>query len=154
MLFGLDLLAGEDLFDDALLVDDEGGTDGAHGLLAIHGLLAPGAHGLEQGVVDISYQGEGQFVLFLELNMRGGRVFADANNLVTSLLQCLMMVTQTTSLSRTTTGIVLGIEIKNQFSALEIAQTDLIAILVLTQNLGCFVSNVHKLIVVLIIWNE
>ena len=154
MLFGLDLLASEDLFDDALFVDDEGGTDGAHGLFAIHGLLTPGAHGLEQGVVDISYQGEGQFVLFLELNVRGGRVFTNANDLIASLLQLLMMVAQTTGLSRAATGIVLGIEVKNQFPALEIAQTDLDAILVLTQNLGCFVSNVHKLIVVLIIWNE
>ena len=154
MLFGFDLLAGEDLFDNALFVDDEGGADGAHGLLAIHGLLAPGAHGLEQRVVDIGYQGEGQLVFFLELNVRGGRVLADANNLVASLLQRLMMVAQTTSLSRTTTSIVLGVEIKNQLSALEIAQTDFVAILVLTQNLGCFVSNVHKLIVVLIIWNE
>ena len=69
MLFGFDLLAGEYLFDDTFLVDDEGGADGAHGLLAIHGLLAPGAHGLKQGVVDISYQGEGQLVLLLELNV-------------------------------------------------------------------------------------
>ena len=38
--FGLDLLTLDDVFDDAFLVDEEGGADGAEVLAAVHRLRA------------------------------------------------------------------------------------------------------------------
>ena len=86
MLFGLHLLASEYLLDDTLLIDNKRGADSAHGLLAIHRFLAPGSHGLKQLVIDICNQWERQFILILKLHMRGSRVLAHANHLVTLAL--------------------------------------------------------------------
>ena len=46
VFLGLHLLAGENLFDDALLINNKGGADSTHRLLTIHRLLTPGTHGL------------------------------------------------------------------------------------------------------------
>ena len=94
-------------------------------------------------MVDISNQGERQFVLFLELHMRGSRVLTDTNHLIAPALQFAIVVAQTASLSSTSTCIVLRIEIQHQLSALIITQTDVPSLLILAQNLGRFVSNIH-----------
>ena len=143
MLLGLHLLTSEDLLDDALLINNKGSANGAHGLLAIHILLTPGAHRLQELVVDVSNQGERQLMLLLELHMRGGRVLAHANHLIALALQLILMVAQTASLSGAPARIVLRIEIQHQLTALIITQTDVTSLFVLAQNLGRLVSNVH-----------
>ena len=75
--------------------------------------------------------------------MRGSRVLAHANNLVTLALQLTIVVTQTASLSSTPTRIVLRIEVQHQLAPLKITQTDIPSLLILAQNLGRLVSNVH-----------
>ena len=69
MLFGFHLLASEDPLNDTLLIDDKGGANSSHGLLAVHILLTPGAHRLQQFMVDVGNQGEGQLVFVLELHV-------------------------------------------------------------------------------------
>ena len=144
MLLGVDLLAREDLFDDAVLVDDEGRANGAHRLLSVHRLLTPSPHFFQEFLVHIGNQGERQSMLLLELLVRGGRVLAHANHLIASTLQLTIPVAQTASLSRTATRIVLRIEIEHEFAALVIAQKNVFSVLVLAQNLRCFVSNLNN----------
>ena len=55
----LDLLARDDVLDDAFLVDDEGGADGAEVFAAVHALLRPDTHLLYQRVVGVGDEGEG-----------------------------------------------------------------------------------------------
>lgn len=44
MFFCLHLFAGEDLFDNTLLINNKSGADGTHRLLAVHVLLTLGTH--------------------------------------------------------------------------------------------------------------
>ena len=86
MFLCLHLLASEDLLDDSFLVDDEGGANGSHRLLAIHILLAPCAHCLKQGVVDIGNQRKWQLMLLLELLMGGGTILTNPHYLIACTL--------------------------------------------------------------------
>ena len=53
------------------------------------------------------------------------------------------MVAQTASLSGTTAGVVLRIEVKHQLPTFIITQTDIPSLFILAQNLGRLVSNVY-----------
>ena len=63
MFFGLHLFASQDVLNDTLLVDDEGGADGAHRLPSIHVFLTPCTHRFHQRLIYIGNQREGQRML-------------------------------------------------------------------------------------------
>ena len=69
MVFGLDFLRTDDALYDTFFVDDESCAEGTHVLAAIHALLAPDAELLDQLLVRVGNQVEGEGVLFDEFLM-------------------------------------------------------------------------------------
>lgn len=142
--FGLDLLTLDDVFDDAFLVDEEGGANGAEVLAAVHRFLCPDAHLLHQRVVGVGDEGEGQLVLCLELLVAGGAVHADAHYRVAPLAQFAVVVAQAACLGCAAGGVVLGVEVENEFLSTELTEADLLSVLIDAQNFGRLVSNLHS----------
>ena len=99
-LFGVNLcfylLRSENLLNDAFLVDEICGAQGTHVFLSTHGFLAPGTELLKQCGVNVGDEWEGKFVFVNELLMACGRVLADTNDGITSLLQLIVVVLEGT----------------------------------------------------------
>ena len=133
MGLGLDGFARDDVLDDAFFVDDEGSADGAEVFAAVHRLLGPYAHLLDQRVLGIGDEGEGQVVLGLELLVAGGAVHADAYDGIAFAAQFAVVVTQAAGLSCAAAGVVLGVEIEDEFLSFELTEADLLSVLVVAQ---------------------
>lgn len=71
---------GEDGFDFAFGINDKGGSFGAHVFFAIHAFFHPDAVGIDEAVVFITKNGEGEGVLFDELFVALHAVDADAED--------------------------------------------------------------------------
>ena len=73
----------------------------------------------------------------------GRSAFFALNGFPNHLNILIVVVAQAASLACAAAGVVLRIEVEHQFAAPIVTQTDVASLFVLTQNLGCFVSNVH-----------
>ena len=143
MDFRLDLLGADDLLDDALFVDDEGGANGAHVFAAVHRLFLPDAELLDELLVDVGDEWEVQVVLLDELTMLCVAVDADADDLHAGSEQLLAMVTYATGLGRAAARQVLWVEVEHELLATIVTQAYFTPLLVFAQNFGRFVSDVH-----------
>ena len=85
-------------------------------------------------------------MLLLELLVRGSRVLAHADHLIASPLQLAVSVAKAASLGSAAACVVLWVEVKHKLPALIVTQTDVLSVLILAQNLGRTVSNVHSCI--------
>jgi len=129
----LDRFALYDVLNQAVLADEEGGADGAEVLAAVHRLLGPYAHLLHQRVVGVGDKRERQVVLGLELLVAGGAVHADAYDGIAFAAQFAVVVTQAAGLSCAAAGVVLGVEIEDEFLSFELTEADLLSVLVVAQ---------------------
>ena len=141
VVFGLDLLGGDDALDGAVGRDDEGGAEGPHVLAAIHGFLAPYAKLLDQPVVCVGDEGEGELLLGDEFLVRVGRVNAHAYHLIACVEQCLIVVAQVACLGRAARCRVLGVEIECYGAAGIVAEANLLAVLVSAEQVGGLLSD-------------
>ena len=80
MLLYLDFLRPEDASDGSSFISDEGGAEYAHGNPAAHFLLPEYAQDVDQDLLCVAYEGEGEVVLLNELLMALGILCAYANH--------------------------------------------------------------------------
>ena len=141
VLLHLDLLRTVDLGHDALLVDDECCADGTHVGAARHFLFLPYAKSLNELVVGVGNEGEGQLELLLELLVGPLVLHAHTHDGKASLKQLLVVVAQAAGLACAAGRGILRIEIQHQFAASEVAQSQFVTILVAPQHFGGLVTN-------------
>ena len=122
MLFGLHFR--EHGFDLAVRPDDKGGPFRAHVLFAIHAFFHPDAVGIDDGLIFIAEDGEGEGVFLDELFVALHAVDAHAKDLRLGA-DIRPAIAQGTGLFRAAGRVVLGIKIKDNGFALEVAEFDL-----------------------------
>lgn len=143
MVLGLHFLRADDALYNTLFVDDEGSTEGTHVLAPIQAFLTPHTKLIDQLLVCVGNQREGEGILFDKLLMRLFAIYADAYHFVAGPVQGVVVVAQVAGLGGTSRCTVLRIEVEHQLLSFIIAQADFFAFLVNTQYFGGFVSYVH-----------
>lgn len=130
MLGSLDRLASDNMLHHSLGRDNEGRALCTHILTAIHALLYPYAEGFVQLVLAVYDKAKRERMLLYKLLMTLGTVATHADDLYIRLTECRVIITQATSLSRTTRGIILGVEIEGYALRWVIRASHLLPILV------------------------
>ena len=85
--------------------------------LAVHFLLAPGSEALKHRGRGVGQQAERQFVFRAETGVGLCGILADPDDIIPSLSQRRIVVSETAGLGRAAGSIVLGIEINNGLAA-------------------------------------
>ncbi len=91
-------------------------------------------------MIGIGDECKGQVVFRDELLVRFLVVYADPDNFVAPFQELIVIVAQVTGFGGTSRGIILGIEIKDHFLSLQIAERNSVAVLVLPFKYRGFIS--------------
>ncbi len=101
--------------------DDEGGAFGAHVFFAVEGFFDPDAVGVDDGVVFVGDEGEGEGVLLDELGVALDGISADAEE--EGFLGDLGPgVAEGAGLLGAAGGVVFGVEVEDDFLAAKVAE--------------------------------
>ena len=109
MVLCIDL--GDDVGDDAVLIDNVGLTESAHADLPVVLLLSPGIVGLKDDFARVGDERKRQFIFGDELLMRRGAVLADSHHCIALADKPFVIVPQVAGFGRTAGCAVLGIEV-------------------------------------------
>jgi len=120
VIFGIYLC--DDMLDNALLIDQEGGPAGAHILFAHELLKSPHLVVVHDLLIGVSHQREIQLELILEFLMAFFVIHAYAYDRDTAGGQRLCIISQVAGLCRTARRIVLGVKVKRYLLSLIIFQ--------------------------------
>ena len=131
----LDFGLGDHLFQNTLFVDDKRRAMGAVVLAPHEFLQSPNAVSVVDAQFFIAEQVEFQAKFVDEFVVRLCRILADPQDLVTVFRQRLEVVVQVAS-GGAPWGVVLGVEVQNQFGAFEFFQRANVAVLVRAGKLG------------------
>lgn len=121
---------GDHGFDDTIFIDDECGAQHALVFYAKKGFLPPYTVGLDSFHIVVHQQRKGQVMFFDEILVSAGGVRAYTQNFETGFSKFLKMVAQIASFFRARGGVVLGIEVQNEFFTSKLLQCDRVAILI------------------------
>lgn len=119
------MVGGFDLFEDggdvAGFGDDEGGAFGAHVFFAVEGFFDPDAVEIDDVVVFVGDEGEGELVFLDELGVALDGIWADAEE--EGFLGDLGPgVAEVAGLGGAAGGVVFGVEVEDDFLAAEVAE--------------------------------
>lgn len=141
--FGLDFLWCENLLNDAILVYKVSGAQGADGAAAAGYLLAPAAQLLEQGGFGVGNEGEFQSLRVGKLLLQSLSVLAYADDGISGSLQLGLVCLKRAGFGSAAAGVGFGIAVKYNLATLVVAGLNLVSVLVLAQDFGYSVSDLH-----------
>ena len=141
---GLHLRFGDHLLNDAILVDDEGGAVGAVEFATHEFFGSPNPVRVMHAQLLVAQQVKLQAELVDELVMRLGGVLADAEDLVARVGERNQVVVEVAGLGRAARRIVLGVEVEDEFGALEFIEGTNVAVLVWGGERGSLVAGAQR----------
>ena len=145
----LGLHLGKDFINDAVPVNDKSSAIDAVIVLAEHFLGAPAAVGFDDGQIFVHQQGKGQVVFLDKILVALAAVGADAEYFVALFFEFCKIVPQVAGFFGTGWGVVLRVEVKDEFFSFKRCQGKAFPILILAAEIGgrlAFRKMGHKLL--------